>query len=124
MPQALIAAARRLADVLERENAALAAMDLRLAGTLVGEKTIAMTALAAFGDGAIVPRHPDLVSVAKSLDVLAGDNRRLLNRAMSAQQRVIGIVARAAAASVPHVSYGARGRMAHIARPMALSTRC
>jgi hypothetical protein len=122
MPK-LLAAASRLADVLERENAALAVMNLPQAGAMLAEKTAAIVALAVFDDGAIVPGHPDLVFAARRLDGLARDNRRLLERAMAAQMRLIGIVARAAAASVAQQSYGARGRMAHVARPMALSTR-
>ena len=123
MPKPLIAAARRLADVLERENAALALMDLPRAASFLPEKTTAFADLARIGEGGPAARHPDLISAARSLDAAALENRRLLKRALAAQERVIGIMARAASAVMTRPAYGNRGRMAPLAGPMALSTR-
>ena len=120
----LINAARRLADVLDQENDALRAMDLRRAAGLLPEKTVALAGLTEAGAAEFGPPHPILVSTAKRLDGLALENRRLLERAIAAQQRVIGIVARAAAASRgAEPSYGARGRLARARGPVAFSTR-
>ena len=44
MPGTIIAAAQRLADVLERENRALKSMDLPQAATFLHEKTAAIAA--------------------------------------------------------------------------------
>lgn len=123
MPRPLIVAAQRLADVLDRENDALRAMDLRRAVTLLPEKTAAIADLTASGESAFGPANPALVLTAQRLDGLASENRRLLQRAIAAQQRVIGIVVRAAAAAAVEPSYGGRGRQAHLTGPMALSTR-
>jgi hypothetical protein len=123
MPKPLIAAASHLADVLTRENAALAAMDLRRAVTLLPEKTAAIADLIASGGAVPLAPHPELISAARRLDDLATRNRGLLERAIVAQQRVIGIVVRAASSVSVVPSYGAKGRQAGSNRPMAYSTR-
>jgi len=123
MPPGLIEAARRLADVLERENDALRAMDLRRAATLLPEKTGAIADLTAAGEPVLGLPAPTIVSAARRLDGLATENRRLLERAIAVQQRVIGIVVHAAAAAAVEPSYGAGGRQAGLTGPMALSTR-
>jgi len=123
MPKQLIMVARRLADVLDRENDELRAMNLRRAVTLLPEKTAAIADLTAAGDAASGPPDPDLVSITARLDCLAMENRQLLERAIGAQQRVIGIIVRAAASVAVAPNYGLQGRRAHLTVPMALSTR-
>jgi hypothetical protein len=123
MPEPLIIVAQRLADVLDRENDALRVMDLIRAATLLPEKTAAMADLTGFGEHTFELPNPALVATAKRLDSLASENRRLLKRALVAQQRVIGIVVRAVAAAALAPSYGAKGRQARQSGPMALSTR-
>jgi flagellar biosynthesis/type III secretory pathway chaperone len=118
----LIVVAKRLADVLDQENDALRSMDLRRAVTFLGEKTNAIAELTAAGDAG-GRADPELVSVAQRLDHLALENRRLLERAIGAQRRVIGIIVRAAASAAIAPSYGAKGRREHLPGPMALSTR-
>ena len=124
MPAPLDAIIRRLANVLDRENLALKAMDLHGTTTLLAEKTAAMsdfTTAAEMGSGAA---HPDLVAAMTRLDGLASENRRLLERAIAAQQRVIGIVARAMEAAIAEPSYGAAGQLAPVTRlPLTMSTR-
>jgi hypothetical protein len=124
MPGRLITAIRRLADILDLENAALRAMDLRRAAGLLAEKTAALDDLNLACELPSVPAHPALTSIAGRLRGLMLENRRLLERAIVAQQRVIGIVVRAAAATGrAEPSYGVRGRMTRTTGPMALSTR-
>lgn len=123
MPKPLIEVAGRLADILERENEALKAMDLPRAATLLPEKTAAIADLSASAGSAFGPPGPALVSTAQRLDGLALENRRLLERAIAAQQRVIGIVVSAAAGVAVEPSYGARARQMRPTCPMALSTR-
>jgi hypothetical protein len=122
MPKPLIAAARRLAEVLERENAALAVMDLPRAASFLPEKTTAFADLAKIGEAGPAPPHPDLIAAARSLDAAALENRRLLKRALAAQERAIGIMARAVSAVMTRPAYGNRGRMTPMAGPMTLST--
>jgi hypothetical protein len=124
MPRPLITAVRHLADILDLENHALKAMDLRRAAGLLPEKTAALADISVACELPSVSAHPALASTAGRLQGLALENRRLLERAIVAQQRVIGIVVCAAAATGRvEPSYGARGRMARAIGPMALSTR-
>jgi hypothetical protein len=129
MPKSFLMMAQRLADVLDRENDALRTMDLRRTVTLLPEKTAAIAELAAADEARSgrptpgVVSVPDLVSVITRVDRLAVENRRLLERAIGAQKRVIGIIARAAASVAVAPGYGMNGRRDRLTRPMALSTR-
>jgi hypothetical protein len=120
----LFAVATRLGAVLDRENAALTAMDLPRAAALLAEKAAAIADLTASGSHASGLPNPGLLAIVRGLEGLARENRRLLERAIMAQERVIGIVARAAVTVSVRPSYGARGRRADgPAGPMTLSTR-
>jgi hypothetical protein len=121
----LMLAVRRLADVLERENAALTVMDFRRATALLAEKSAAVADLAASGGAAGKPAltRADVDFVVRSLEGVTAENRRLLSRAIVVQQRVIGIVARAAATAARPPTYGAPGRRARTTRPLAFSAR-
>ena len=123
MPKPLLQVAQRLADVLDRENDALRVMDLRRAVGLLPEKTAAIADLTAAEGVGSTPSNPALVSIAARLDGLARENRLLLERAIGAQRRVIGIIVRAAASVTVAPNYGGQGQRAHLKGPMALSTR-
>jgi len=120
-PQDPIEAAERLAAVLARENAALAALDFRRAGTMLAEKQEAAEGLLAAlaGGGAPPPLH------ARLLRDLAGENRRRLEHAIAVQGRIIGLIARALrSAAPPAPRYGATGALAAArTSPVALSAR-
>jgi len=120
---ALIMVARRLADLLARENDALRAMDLPRAGALLTEKSAAIAELAAFGEPAAGSSDPALIAAARRLDALARENRQLLRRGIAAQQRVIGIVVRAATGAAEDARYGTKGSRPRLTGAMALSTR-
>lgn len=122
-------AAEGLADLLARENAALAAMDLPTATALVEAKRAATDAfvaaharaatLGAAGSGPVAV--PDVV---RRLGELAAENRLLLERAMAVQQRVLAIIAEAAPrASMVAPRYGAAGGLvgARTALPVAIT---
>ncbi len=123
MIEDLATAAARLAEVLAAENAALAALDLPRAGAMLAEKTSAADAFIAAhrafhrsaGDaGAVAPVR---------LRALAAENQLLLERAITVQGRVIGIIARAlprALRDPAATRYGAQGRAAP-ARPAAVA---
>lgn len=124
MSKRLTAAMECLADTLQRENAALAALDLRGAGGLLQEKSSAAKALveAQAGGGAAVPACP--AALARRLLELSRENRRLLENAMRVQGRVIGIVAGAARPVGAPCAYGATGRAGSSRPPpCALSAR-
>jgi len=120
MSRILIVATERLANVLDRENAALRAMDLRRATALLPEKAAAIADMEQAAPG--LP-HPSLAAAARRLNSVTLENRCLLERAIAAQRRVIGIVVRAAAATSVGPSYAPSGRRAQLNGPMALSTR-
>jgi hypothetical protein len=123
MPQSVLMVAQRLADVLGRENEALKAMDLHRAVTLLPEKTAAIAELTTADHLASEPPNPDFALLTARLDGLAMENRQLLERAIGAQQRVIGIMVRAAASVAVAPNYGIQGRCANLTTPMTLSTR-
>ena len=128
MTPALIDSAVQLADVLARENAALAALDLAQAASMVPEKTRAAAAFTAeqarLNDAATPAAQSELArQVAARLKGLAEENRRLLERGIALQGRLIGCIARAVPrAAAPR--YRANGALAgDRARPVALSAR-
>lgn len=98
----------RLADILAAENAALAAFDLGGAAALLDAKT---RAAAAFQAARATWPDPDAVST--PLLRLAEENRRLLQRAITVQGRVIELVARAIPRAMQQAAgcYGARGKV-------------
>jgi hypothetical protein len=122
--KSLIDAASRLCDILEAENAALEAMDIVTAIALVGEKQSATEALLA--GRKLIPSVPEgeWATVGKRLAELAKANKRLLERAMFAQNRVMACIARAIPRALPpQAAYGAKGNVPQRRSlpPMALS---
>lgn len=110
----LITAAIRLADVLQTENAALAALNMPAAARLLPEKLAATDAFAAAQAGVAARRGAgrggaELDALARRLRELATENRRLLERAMLVQGRVIATVAKAARVTAERAApiYGA-----------------
>jgi hypothetical protein len=118
-------AADSLASVLEEENQALQALDFAAAVSLLGAK---QRAAARFVEAerqtrSLAPAaRTGMGARCRRLHGLVADNRRLLERALLAQGRVIAVIARAARNSpeaVPH--YGARGTPVAPSRPFALA---
>jgi hypothetical protein len=121
MTPSLDLAVQRLSKVLAAENAALSAMDFAGAGALLAPKHAAADALAAAMRAASSSQaEPEALH---ELGTLADENRRLLNRAMRVQRRVLDLVARAARASQPPSRYGASGKPTHAATPRNLVKR-
>jgi flagellar biosynthesis/type III secretory pathway chaperone len=117
MTPELISAVGRLADTLARENILLSALDLASAAGMLAEKTAAIAAFTA-ADGIAQRTGPymlagrqreETIRQAERLRSLAAENKRLLERAIAVQGRVIGTVV-AAAKPVTQL-YGARGGM-------------
>jgi hypothetical protein len=116
MTHDLTQAAEQLASVLARENAALAALDLRGAAAMLAEKQQAAAAfVAAQPDGGTPPAE-----LVQRLGGLAQENRARLEHAVAVQRRIIGIIARAIRGTAPAPRYGATGAMA-AGRPVAFT---
>ena len=103
MTHDLISAGTLLADTLEEENAALLALDLPRAVGLLADKQRAVDGLAAAQ--AAPAANPAAERMARRLKALALENKRLLERAIAAQSRVIGVVGRAAAPALAPTGY-------------------
>ena len=123
MTQDLLAATVRLAETLTAENVALEAMNLPRAAAMLAEKEAALASFKAAQTSS--PNTPALRQAASRLLAAGDENRRLLERAIAVQTRVLGIVAQAARAANPAPArYGRTGSYA--ARPpaaVALSAR-
>ena len=123
--QTLLATAERLADVLAAENAALAAMDLPRAVALLPAKQEWADALLATGSisAADAPLRARIDACGQRLNILAEENRRLLDRALTVQARVIGVIARASRRELARQAraYGTHGGFVAPSRPPAIA---
>ena len=120
----LIEAAAALAQVLTLENEALSALDLPRAASLLPEKTSALQAITdaekAASSSILTPEQRARGrAIASQLRTSAEQNRRLLERALLVQRRVIGTIARAVprAAAERTPRYGANGALSGLHRP-------
>jgi len=131
MTDDLLAAATQLADVIVVENAALVALDLSAAIAAGAAKQRAAEAFATALRTQTAPIEPSrrqqAEAIGRRLAALARENRRLLERAIAAQTRVIQIIARAGRRELAAKAtrYGAYGvPVANLSpRPMAISAR-
>jgi hypothetical protein len=122
MTPTLAQAVQAMTKLLTEENQALADMDFSRAGALLAPKHAAADALAAAWRAATQTDAPqaDLIKLGE----LAEENRRLLNRAMRVQRRVLDLVAKAARSAHAPTRYGAGGRAAGTnGSPRSLTTR-
>jgi hypothetical protein len=125
--RSLFDAALGLAEILERENAALRAVDYTTASQLADAKARALGDLmdACWGSAGLRGRQvTEARDLARRLDELAAANRALLERAIVVQRRVIASVVRA----IPKPAtprYAATGGLAQTVRlaPVALVAR-
>ena len=103
MMDSLIIAGQRLAEALRAENEALAKLDLSRAATLATSKIAASDAFAAayaaqakHGHAPDGPVRQAAAVLTRRLEDLGQENRRLLERAVALQSRVIETIAGAA----------------------------
>ncbi|WP_368415197.1 hypothetical protein [Falsiroseomonas sp.] len=115
MIEALMNAGQRLAEALRAENAALARLDLGAAAELSRGKRLAADAFAAAfdathrsGSRAEGEERDRTEEIARALKDLTAENRRLLERAIALQSRVIETIAGALRPPGPG-TYGHRG---------------
>lgn len=111
-----------LAEVLARENEALRRLDFAAATALVPAKEAALrnvtknpAPMRAAG------RDPALAALGSRVNQLVADNRKLLERAIAVQTRVVGIVARAASPSPRAAQYAASGFKSQTRRTSAVA---
>lgn len=105
MSDDLMTAGNMLADALTVENAALASLDLPRAGAMLARKQRAFADLAAVQ--VTLASHDAAERMARRLRALAVENKRLLERAIAVQGRVIGVIARATTTTAARTGYGA-----------------
>lgn len=125
----MIAAMTRLADVLERENAALRSMDMATATGLLAEKTQTLADITAIQtmELAVSPVTPALptgvpMGLPNRLRILTTENQRLLEIALLAQGRVVSLIARVACVQHNHSTAGyGSGGCPKPSRPPALA---
>ena len=131
MIDTLILAGHRLAEALRAENEALAALDLPRAARLAGPKIAASDAFAAayaaqakHGSAPAGPVRDTAAVLAERLAALGQENRRLLERAVALQSRVIETIAGAALPRTQVQGYAPAGRAAPVRPPaLAISAR-
>ncbi|MBW8268876.1 hypothetical protein [Caldovatus aquaticus] len=143
MIRSLMLAGQRLAEALQAENEALAALDLGSAAVLATVKVQACEAFAAAqaavtagaarsgNDAALLSAEERQAAerLARRLETLGAENRRLLERAIALQSRVIEAIAGAAiprAAGPERYQAGGTPRRPPPGRtvpPLALSAR-
>ena len=123
----LLAASEGLLDVLDAENSALIRLDLPAAVALLSAKQEALAWFEASRPSAPPPRgsHPRLQVVALRLGAALDENKRLLERAMTVQRRIMALLAQAAREQVPGHCYGSQGHYQgnKSDRPFALNSR-
>jgi hypothetical protein len=130
MMKPLLLAGHRLAEALRAENEALARLDLNQAAQLSTGKRQASDAFAAAfdaaqrtGSKAEGTERASAEEISGRLRELSAENRRLLERAIDLQSRVIETIAGAAKGPGPG-TYGERGdRRAARTNPLSLSSR-
>ena len=128
MMNSLIAAGLRLAEALRAENEALASLDLPKAAGLADHKIQASDAFAAAFQAAVKlgakaqgPERQTTQELTTRLETLGAENRRLLERAISIQSRVIETIAGAAIPRSVPGGYGAYGQRTVPKQPPALA---
>jgi hypothetical protein len=128
MLHAVLTAGLRLAEALKAENEALIALDMPRAAGLANAKIAASDAFAAAfaaanRSGARVagPARDTTAALAARLKDLGAENRRLLERAIGIQSRVIETIAGAALPKQTGPGYHALVRRPTAAPPRALA---
>jgi len=131
MISALIGAGVRLAGLLEAENRALAALDLAAAAALAEPKREAVEAFAAAeatarraGVRAGEAEREVVRSLSERLGALAAANRRMLERALAAQDALVRVLSEAAQpVDGRYVANGAPRPLSHAAPAVTLAAR-
>jgi len=108
---AIRVAAARLTDLLEQENIALRRLDLPTALALLEAKRAAIAAfeLALQAGHTTIDIDEAMHALSLRLRGATSENKRLLERAMVAQQHVMSLLAQAARQAAPSGRYGAGG---------------
>jgi len=119
MTDTLSAVATRLADLLARENAALATLDLSRAASLLAEKQDAARSFATAQQAA--PATDAASPSLTRLRDLAEQNRRLLERGITIQGDVIGLIATTLPKAAGSSRYAPTGAPMLVRQPLAFA---
>ena len=103
-------AARLLCEVLEAENLALARLDFGQVGAFQDDKRSALAALNGLAAEAADPTIAKDPVLGARLQLVAGENKRLLEQAIMVQTRVMAVLAGAARTAQAPIGYGSKGR--------------
>lgn len=125
-PHPIIQAAEKLCAILMEENAALLRMDVGGVTLLLIAKRRATDSLLQAQRQGKMMRTSDALSAASRLKTLVSENKVLLERAITAQNRVMACIARAVPKAMDRSGrYGSGGHSAapHSMPPVALSAR-
>jgi hypothetical protein len=121
MTQPVEDAARRLAELLAQENAALKRMDFPAAIALVPAKQAALAQVSQHNAPVPPARAPALLALRQTLAALAEENRVLLETAITVQTRIVQMVARAVAPAPNTACYRRPNERTRTSRTMALA---
>ncbi len=122
MTQDLIEAANTLADLLARENAALKRLDFLAAVALGPSKEAALLRITKGCGARPTPDpSPPPLALGRAIKTLVAENRRLLERAISIQTRIVGIIVHAAAPPPVAGQYAASGLQRRRRRASAIT---
>ena len=108
-----------LAGLLSKENAALTALDLQGAVAMLETKAILIARFEALKPDQ--SQHQAAVELLARLALLAAENRRLLDRAIKAQKRVIGVIAGVVRQTPLAPRYGNQGALRSTRAPLTLT---
>jgi hypothetical protein len=124
MTTELLDAAAAMAETLQAENAALASLDIGASVRMYARKRDAMAALTAARATAnpSAEQRQQATTLTRTLLDLTNENKRLLERALYVQGRIMRTLARAVPrALAPASRYRADGRIAAPYRPLAFA---
>lgn len=109
MTDTLTSALHEVAQVLETENNLLSRHDYKAVAALLDRKQAALGTLER-----VCGVEPDAsqTDLARRINLLSAENRRLLNGALGVQRQVLDIICKAARNALPVDRYGASGQRA------------
>jgi hypothetical protein len=125
--ETLLASAERFTEILSAENAALTALDFSGTGALMSAKEDAlkaMTVALSLPDGPVdASLRQRIEAFDEQLSRLMDENRRLLERALVVQTRVVGVIARASRCELARQArgYSTNGAPATASRAPAIA---
>jgi flagellar biosynthesis/type III secretory pathway chaperone len=121
-PTERVEAAQALANIIAQENEALQRLDFLAAAKFLPAKEAALARLTQDGPvESVTDRAPHVIALGQHLTTLAEENRTLLERAITVQTRIVGIILRSVADAAQPGNYSADGRVTTQRRSCAVA---